>query len=198
VGSLQIQIAAKDRQILAGVIPSISVIAQETVYRGISLQKIQLLAQSIEINLSQVIRGQQLRLLQPILVEADATIAEADLLSSLTAPLLAEPIAALVAQIVGRREESLSVNWQKVELQADRLTLQGELTPQGSPITISTGIQTIDGHILELHSLVIDCAELNGELPDSYQIDLGAEVDLTALILAAGSLNCQGQIRVRP
>jgi LmeA-like phospholipid-binding len=198
VGSLQIQIAAKDRQILSGVVPSVSVIAHETVYRGISLQRIQLLAQQIEVNLGQVVRGQQLRLLQPILVEANATIGEADLLSSLTAPLLADPIADLIAKIVGVQDAALSVSWQAVQLQADQLTLMGQLTPQGTPITIHTGIQLIEGHILDLRPLKIDCTALGAKFPPSYQIDLGPEVDLAELTIATGCLTCQGQIRVRP
>jgi LmeA-like phospholipid-binding len=198
VGSLQIKIAAKDRQIISGVVPSVSVIAHETVYRGISLQRIQLLAQQIEVNLGQVVRGQQLRLLQPILVEANATIGEADLLSSLTAPLLADPIADLIAKITGAGDTALSVSWQAVQLQADLLTLIGQLTPQGTPITIHTGIQVIDGHILDLQPLKIDCTALGNQLPEYYQIDLGPEVDLTELTIQAGSLTCQGQIQVRP
>jgi hypothetical protein len=198
VESLQIQIAAKDRQILSGVVPSVSVIAHRTVYRGISLQRIQLLAQQIEINLGQVVRGQQLQLLQPILVEASATIDEADLLSSLTAPLLADPIADLIAKLVGVRDTSLSVSWQTAQLQFDQLTLIGQLAPEGTPITIYTGIQLIAGHILDLRPLKIDCATLGARLPESYQIDLGPEVDLAELTIQAGNLTCQGQIRVRP
>lgn len=198
VESLQIQIDAKDRQILAGKIPAVSVVAQETVYRGISLQRIQLLAQQIEVNLSQVVRGHPLQLLQPIEVEANATIGEADLLSSLTAPLLADPITDLIAKIVGVEDATLQASWQSVQLQADRLTLIGQLEPQQTPITIHTGIQLIEGHILNLQPLQIDCVALGEQLPQAYQIDLGPEVDLTELTLQAGNLICQGQIRVRP
>lgn len=198
VGALQIQIEAKDRQILAGVIPAVSVIAKETVYRGISLQSIQLLAQQIEINLSQVVRGQPLRLLQPILVDASATIGEADLLSSLTAPLLASSIADLIAKIVGFQDPSLTVNWDNVRIQADRLTLSGLLDPQSIPIEIHTGIQLLQGHILHLTPLQINCVILGDRLPQEYHIDLGPEVAIDNLTLQEEFLTCQGQIRVRP
>lgn len=198
VESLQIQIDAKDRQILAGKIPAVSVVAQETVYRGISLQRIQLLAQQIEVNLGQVVRGQPLQLLQPIAVEANATIGEADLLSSLTAPLLADPIADLIAKIVGVQAAALAASWQSVQLQADRLTLRGQLEPQQTSITIHTGIQVLEGHILHLQPLQIHCAALGDPLPDAYQIDLGPEVNLTELTLQAGRLVCAGRIQVRP
>ncbi len=200
IESLDIQISAGDRQILTGAIPAVTIIATKTVYQGISLQSIKLLADQIEINLGQVIRGKPLRLLQPIAVEAIATIAEADLLSSLTAPLLADAVNELIAQAIELPISDWSLTWQSVQIAAEKLTLQGQVQQASSlvPIVICTGITLREGRIIHLDPLVVQCDLLAGKSIESYSIDLGSEVDLRELILGIGELHCAGQIQIRP
>jgi hypothetical protein len=199
VASLDVQIAAKDRQILSGTIPCVSILATKTVYRGISLQKIKLLADQIEVNLRQVMRGKPLRVLQPIEVEIEATIADADLLSSLTAPLLSGAVNQLIAQVIDLPGEDWSLVWQGVQIETDKLTLQGAVQQvNGSiPINICTGINLSDGRMIHLAPLAIDC-ELVHKPVESYSIDLGDEVNLRKLLLGEGELYCAGQVRIRP
>jgi LmeA-like phospholipid-binding len=196
VGELQIQIEAGDRQILSGVIPAVSVIAESTVYRGISLQKIHLLAQDIEINLSQVVRGKPLRLLQPLSVDVFATIGEPDLLSSLTSPLLATAIADLLSQILG--SSAAELQWHSVTIQSGSLCLAGTVGSAGIPIAIQTSIQLEEGHILHLAPLEISCAAFDASAHQSYTIDLGPEVAFEEMTLGEGSLICRGRVQVRP
>jgi LmeA-like phospholipid-binding len=200
VESLDIQISAGDRQILTGAIPAVAIIATKTVYQGISLQSIKLLADQIEINLSQVIRGKPLRLLQPIAVDATATIAEADLLSSLTAPLLADAVNELIAQAIELPISDWSLTWQSVQIATGKLTLQGQVQQAGSllPIVICTGIILREGRIIHLEPLAVQCELLAGRSIESYSIDLGNEVDLRELMLGIGELHCAGQIQIRP
>ena len=199
VASLDVQIAAKDRQILSGTIPSVSILATKTVYRGISLQKIKLLADQIEVNLNQVMRGKPLRVLQPIEVEIEAHIADADLLSSLTAPLLSGAVNQLIAQVIALPGADWSLVWLGVKIETGKLTLQGQVQQDGRslPIQICTEIALLEGRIIYLAPLVIDC-ELVDKPVESYSIDLGDEVNLRALVLAAGELYCAGQVRIRP
>ena len=199
VESLDVQIAAKDRQILSGTIPAVAILATKTVYRGISLQKIKLLADQIEVNLSQVMRGKPLRVLKPIEVEIEATIANADLLSSLTAPLLSGAVNQLIAQVIALPVGDWLLVWQSVQIETSKLTLQGWVNRDNSslPINIRTGIELIEGRIIYLAPLVIDC-ELVDKTVESYSIDLGDEVNLRELILEAGELYCAGQVRIRP
>jgi hypothetical protein len=199
VASLDVQVAAKDRQILSGTIPSVSILATKTVYRGISLQKIKLLADQIEINLSQVMRGKPLRVLQPIEVEIEATIDDADLLSSLTAPLLAGAVNQLIAQVIALPGEDWLLVWQDVRIETGKLTLQGQVQQESSllPIKICTGIALLEGRIIHLAPLAIDC-ELVDKPVAAYSIDLGDEVNLRELVLGEGELYCAGQVRIRP
>jgi LmeA-like phospholipid-binding len=199
VASLDVQIVAKDRQILSGTIPAVSILATKTVYRGISLQKIKLLADQIEVNLRQVMRGKPLRVLQPIEVEIEATIDNADLLSSLTAPLLSAAVNQLIAQVMALPDADWSLVWQDVQIETDKLTLQGTVQ-QGDralPIKICTGIALREGKIIHLAPLAIDC-ELVDKPVESYSIDLGDEVNLRKLLLGEGELHCAGQVCIRP
>jgi LmeA-like phospholipid-binding len=200
VESLDIQISAGDRQILTGAIPAVAIMATKTVYRGISLQSIKLLADRIEINLGQVIRGKPLRLLQPIAVEATATIAEADLLSSLTAPLLANAVNELIAQAIKLPMSDWSLTWQAVQIKQGQLTLHGQVQQATNlvPIIICTGITLLAGRIIQLEPLAVQCELLAHQSIGSYSIDLGNEVDLRELILGIGELHCAGQLQIRP
>jgi LmeA-like phospholipid-binding len=193
VASLDVQVAAKDRQVLSGTIPNVAISATKTVYRGVSLQKIKLLADQIEINLSQVMRGKPLRLLQPIAIEIEATIADADLLSSLTAPLLADAVHQLITQATGLPSGEWSLVWQTAKI-------QGQVQQGASfiPIDICTGVTLIAGHIVHLAPLLVNCELLGDKSLDSYSIDLGDEVNLRELVLENGELHCTGQVRIRP
>jgi LmeA-like phospholipid-binding len=200
VESLDIQIAAGDRQILSGTIPSVTILATKTVYRGVSLQKIKLLADQIEINLGQVIRGKPLRLLQPITVELAATITEADLLSSLTAPLLANAVNELISQAIGLPMSDWSLVWQEVKITHEKLTLQGlvQKDHQSSAIHICTGIGLISGQIIQLEPLTVVCDLMDRPSAPTFSIDLGPEVNLSELILQDRELYCAGQVQIRP
>jgi LmeA-like phospholipid-binding len=224
VASLDVQIAAKDRQVLSGTIPNVAIVATQAVYRGISLQKINLLADQITVNLSQVMRGKPLRLLQPIAIEIEATISNADLLSSLTAPLLSEAVQQLIAQATALPVEDWSLVWHSVKIHSGNLTLHGDLQRNDIvlPINICAGITLLEGHIIYLAPLVVDCELLIDKsitfdgtyqtsaqpYPDtclagrkaieSYSIDLGNEVNLRELVLGSGELYCAGQVQIRP
>ncbi len=199
VASLDVQIVAKDRQILSGTIPAVAILATKTVYRGISLQKIKLLADQIEVNLNQVMRGKPLRVLQPIEVEIDATITDADLLSSLTAPLLAGAVNQLITQVIALSGEDWRLVWQGVHIKTGKLSLQGQVQngDHSTPINICAGVALQAGRIIHLAPLIIDC-ELVDKPIESYSIDLGDEVNLQELLLTEGELQCAGQVRIRP
>jgi hypothetical protein len=204
VESLDIQISAGDRQILTGTIPHISIVATATVYRGISLQKIKLLAEQIEVNLGQMMRGKPFRLLQPLVVETTATIGEADLLSSLTAPLLARAVNDLVGQAIGLPTGDLpgdwTIDWQQATMQAGQLTITGLIQQAGQtiPLTVAAAVTLLEGHIIKLAPLTVDCPLIAEPNCPDYMIDLGNEVNLSQMEIGVGELLCAGQIKIRP
>jgi len=85
---LAFQMEGKDRQILSGHIPQISLSAQQAVYRGLHVSQVVVAAKEIRVNLGQVLRGKPLRLLQAFPVEGQVYLSPDDVRASLHAPLL--------------------------------------------------------------------------------------------------------------
>jgi hypothetical protein len=90
---LEIAIAGKSRQILSGNIPKANVIAAGAKYQGLAITNIDLCAEAIHLNISQILKGETLRLLDPIRVTMDVEFAPAALQSSLQSPIFLEAIA---------------------------------------------------------------------------------------------------------
>lgn len=207
VDDLKVDIAGGSRQILSGTIPRVAIVAIGAIYQGLSMGSIDLIAENIQINLPQVIKGQPLRLLESIAVMAEAKFSETDLQASLASPLLSQAITDLFTQIIAADPQQTDwlIDWHQLQIAPQTLILQGNLTTVGqmagekTPISIVMGIEIGDGHILHLDPLKITCAiDLPGSNLDRHQIDLGDDVNITQLTLGAGELICQGQIQVNP
>ena len=203
VDDIQVDIAGGSLQILGGTIPRVAVVAEGAIYQGLSLGSIDLVAENIRVNLPQVLKGQPLGLLEPISVTANVKFSEGDLQASLAAPLLSQAITDLFAQILGAnpQQPNWMVAWHQVQIIPQMLILQGNLTTEGqtAPIEISMGIAIFDGQILHLDPLNITCSiALPGSNITSHSIDLGDDVNITQLQLAAGELSCRGGILVNP
>jgi LmeA-like phospholipid-binding len=211
VEHLHVDIAGGSRQILGGTIPRVAVVATGAIYQGLSLGSIDLIADNIRINLPQVMRGQPLRLLEPIGVTAEAKFTEADLQASLASPLLSQALTDLLTQILATRSASATtsrssqvdrqMSWHRIEMIPHQLILHGNLLADSQPVPlqIAMGIDIRDGHILDLDPISITCPiELPGSDITSHQIDLGTEVNITQLLITTGELICQGQIQVNP
>ncbi len=203
VEQLDVNIAGGSRQILGGTIPRVAVVATEAVYQGLWLDSINLIAENIRINLPQVLRGQALRLLEPIAITAAARLTEVGVQASLGAPMLSIAINDLLSQILATEQLKTDwrVNWRTIRIVPQQLILQGGLTTgdRTAPIEISMGINLLGKHILQLDPIRIICAiDLPGSEITSYQIDLGTDVHLTQLTLGTGELICQGRIQVNP
>ncbi len=203
VDDLQVHIAGGSRQILGGTIPRVTVSAVGAIYQGLSLGSIDLIAENIRINLPQVLKGQPLRLLEPIAVMAKVKFSESDLQASLAAPLLSQAITDLFGQMLttNLQQPEWSIDWHQLEITPQTLRLQGDLSANGevSTIEILTGVAILDGHMLHLDPLKITCEmDLPGRNITRHSIDLGEDVNITQLDLLTGKLLCQGRIQVNP
>jgi hypothetical protein len=203
VDDLQVKIAGGSIQILGGTIPQVQVVAVGAIYQGLSLGSIDLIAENIRINLPQVLKGQALRLLEPLAVTAKVKFSETDLQASLVSPLLAQAITDLFRQILSTNPHQTpwQIDWVRVQIVPQTLILQGNLTTDGQmvPIEIAMGIAISDGHVLDLDPLKINCSiDLPGSDLTSHAIDLGNDLNITELRLLNGQLLCQGRIQVNP
>jgi hypothetical protein len=211
---LQVQIEAGDRQILSGYIPQVRVGARQAVYQGLHLSQIQLLGQGIQINLGQVIRGKPLQLLQPIPVEAELSLHQADLNASLAAPLMVNAVADLLNQLLSADPSLVDVlGPQPQSLQDLQILLEAE------QLTLGMSVQTEPGKMipfaLRTQLSLASPRQLRFDSPQwltrpnakrgfaleglaGFVIDFGPEVSLTEITLTAGELFCRGCITILP
>lgn len=215
VDDLQVKIEGSDRLLLTGHIPRVAVSARHAVYQGLYLHQLRLIAQQIRINLGQILKGQPLRLLEPVPVYTELMLQEADLNASLQAPLLANALTELLVNLrqagkpgsKGAQETphsalSTSITWERIEIGSNQLTITGiyfDSTGDAIPIVIQATLQVENGSKLRCDRLQIkENVGLAGLDLQGFQIDLGSEVNIEELTLSPGQLVCRGRILVSP
>jgi LmeA-like phospholipid-binding len=216
IETLEFQIQGGDRQVLSGYIPSVAIAATQVVYQGFHLSQIALSAQEIRVNLGQVIKGKPLRLLAVVPVSGKATLQQADLNASLRSPDLANAFNEVVLPLLRSglteterqqipAELPLSAAPPRIEISPDRLLLKTTLQGNSAiPFVLRTGIRVVEGSRLQFdrpERLLPDRLSEPGEplpLLQGFEIDLGSEVQLRSLVLAAEQIFCEGQINVIP
>ncbi len=105
IDSIEIAIAGKSWQILSGDIPKANVIGAGAKYQGLAITNIDLCAEAIHLNISQILKGEALRLLDPIRVTMDVDLAPEDLQSCLKSPVFLEAIASDTPPAVNSDDE---------------------------------------------------------------------------------------------
>jgi hypothetical protein len=209
VEELQFQILGRDRQILSGYIPSVSLVSTGAVYQGLHLRGVQLQGENIRINIGQILKGKPLRLLEPIKVAGEIQLEEADLNASLSSSLLANAFTDLLLMLLelgGHPQPSTildkyRISWQKVTLNTDKFAIDGSLTDvEGNrqPATIRAALELVNRQTLRLHRIGMEILPqlFPGSLRE-FQVDLGADVELETLSLEVGKLFCCGRLIVR-
>lgn len=210
VETLHFQILGGDRQILTGHIPGISIQASNAVYQGLHLSRIQLEGSNIRVNLGQVIKGQPMRLLEPVPVTGQLLLLESDIQSSLGSALLSNALRDLLSTLLASDNTTnntddlpdKTMSWQKIILDPGQFTLFGTLTTttfETTAVVISAGLNLVSPRELLLHSIQI---QINPNQPpqnlEPLNIDLGPEVALQELTLSAQQLLCSGSLKVIP
>jgi LmeA-like phospholipid-binding len=213
VESLNVEIAAGNRQLLSGVIPQVKLTAQQAVYQGLHLSDVELTGEQIRINLGQVARGKALKLLQPIAIQGKVILREADLNASLQAPLLATAIKQFLAELLrsgpidlGTDAPTLNLQNLQMRLAAERLSLRADLisvSGQATEIALRTGLRLTQPNQLQLtqtqwlpHATAkrgLALKELEG-----YAFDLGPDTDLQEFTIAPVAIICAGRLMVQP
>ncbi len=226
VEDLSLDLGGRDREIISGYLPSVSVTATQAIYQGIHIGQLQLSAQDIRINIGQVLRGNQLRLMQAFPVLGEVSLSADDLNASLTSPLLSQglndfwrsliQIPALAQAIQARYgqlplREDVTLRSPKMRLSNQCLGLSFYPRAQGQTaerrVILGTGLSVSAGSQLQLNNprwleTLTDLSDSSkGQLIESlqgFQWDLGADTQLSQLALQTGRLACSGQIMVNP
>lgn len=213
VSNLEVKISGSDRQMLTGHIERVSISATCVVYQGLHLSQLQLVGENIRINLGQVLRGQPLRLLEPVPMFGQLLLQESDLNASLRAPMLATALTEfLVTLLKSSSDSGLSalvrseqqLRWQnpQIKIKSEQLTLSATLVPttgNSTSLTIHTGLQLASSHELQLNHTQIETQQgLVLNTRDNLKLDLGLEVAIDELKLTPGQLICRGRINIIP
>ncbi|MEL6461021.1 MAG: DUF2993 domain-containing protein [Cyanobacteria bacterium J06621_15] len=202
IEQLQLDIQARNRQILSGYIPSVSIVAEKAVYQGLHLSKIDLVAQNIRINIGSILKGEQLRLLEKVPVFCELSQVEEDLSASLSSKLLSTALNDILAKFLS--EDTLNtkpINWQKVHMKDSQLVIKATVDEDKNPqsLDICVGLNLLSTHELKIAPIYVTSnTKTLFESSDGEYLDLGSDVEIQDLKLIPGKIICRGMINVNP
>ena len=131
IDDLEIVVDGKSRQLLSGDIPKAMISARGVKYQGLAVTNVALTAEAIHLNIAQILKGEALRLLDPILANLDVEFAADDLQSCLSSPILLEAIASDTAPVVKDDAEIRALLETLLQKLGDEFTLHELLIKDG-------------------------------------------------------------------
>ena len=211
IEELEVEIVSDNRQILQGYLPYISLTSNYIIYQGLHLHKVKLTGSNFRINLSQVLKGKALELLEPVPIRGNLIIKDADLKASLSSPLLLSGLTDLLCQILVANQVNnpvlklsyYSLNWQEISLKKEKIVIRGTIKDKNTHLThkinIYSGLSLANAHTLEFFPLQIEgLPDLSALKIDRLFIDLGKEVVIEQLNLEPEKLTFVGGLTVMP
>lgn len=210
IDNLQLTLKGGNRQILSGSIPGVFISASHAIYQGIHFSQICLEGTGIRFNIKELLQGQPLHLLAPVLINARLQLTQGDIDASLASPLFYQAIQEFLESWLN----SVVNSWENlhINLGKDQLILTGlcqsAISPLDSPeepeilgkkfVILQTGLTIKNGHQINLVNPQLHIAEKEIIYLENFAWDLGSEVIISELTLLPGQLICQGQILVTP
>jgi hypothetical protein len=207
VAELNLAIQGKDRQILTGYIPSVSLNSSRAVYQGLHLGEVELLGENIRINIGQILKGKPLQLLEPIQVTGQVRLAQTDLQASLSSSLLASAFRDLLEMVLqesgvesaSQHLENSKINWHGVILQSESFTLKGmrsDSSGQVVPVAIQASLKLIDGQTLGIIPVQMEGFSEFAQDLQEFAVDLGKDVTIEEFSLVESQLFCCGRLTI--
>lgn len=218
---IQFQLEGNDRHLLTGQIAPVFVSGKGIVYQGLHLSEVKLKAETIQINLGQVMRGKPIRLLEPIRAWGELQLQEADLNASIASPLLGSVLGELLDQwaaplqslgILASSSEASS-HWQRIEIhfQDQRLILQTQLgvldrndpaLAAWVPLVLHAQVTLANPQTIVLQDLEWTCdrGDIQNALATTphLTIALGSDAAIQTLTLEPGQVTCEMHIMIHP
>ncbi|MBD2137420.1 DUF2993 domain-containing protein [Anabaena sp. FACHB-1237] len=205
--NLQLEIQASDRQLLSGSIPQVFIAANNAVYQGLHITQLQVSAENIKVNISSVLKGKPLQLLEIVPVVANLIVDQQALNYSLSSQFLVTALNELLNTLLPENSHnSKSVVWEKIHLDNNRLLVYAILTSNttNTSLTIDCGIQLFNGQTLQLTPIKI--REIDNQNQENILIDqdsphiihLGTDVDITEITINSQHIVCHTSININP
>ena len=205
IDNLSIAVSGSDPDILGGTIDRAEVSGDNLVRDGFRITNIQLAGDNVRLNTQAALRGESLRLVDPLPVAVQMRWSEADLNQSLQAPLIQSQLQeARVNLPFGDREPvAFLIRDPQVTLQPGALQIDATLdTANGDtvPISLSTRLRARNGNQLLLVNPVwlSEGTAIPIEGLDRTVLDLGEDIQVNRIQLLAGELHYEGIVTVRP
>lgn len=196
VTSIDIRIGGRNRQILTGNIPQVYVAAQNACYRGLHLSTIYLQGGSVSLNIKQILKGEPLRLLEPVPVAAEFSILQPDLNRSLWASILADAIRdAVLSQLPlppQPPDQNLQITLGTGKIALSGIWLKAPDAPELVPAVFHTGLTLADGHTLHFVKPYFQSSSPNLPVLGDIYIDLGSDITLDELTITPSQLAGRG------
>ncbi len=192
VDRLDVKIKGRNLEILNGSIPSIAIAADRVVYQGLHLTHLYIKGENIRVNFKQILKGQPLRLLDPVSVNVTMRLEETDLNASLASPLLHDAIHQFFEPIL---PHPIHLPTSKITLDNDLLVLTA-IRPEA--LTLRVGLELIDLNRLQLVRPQIRTVSVPRLVSlENMTMDLGSDVKIEEVSLSSKQLFCRGSILVR-
>lgn len=193
VQKLTVHIAGRNREILNGYIPSITIVAEQAIYRGLHLSQLSIHGENIRINLPQVLKGKPLRLLEPISVNAKLHLNEEDFNASLGSALLEDAVGEFLQPLL---PYPIRLSTSRIAIETDRLRLT---IAEPYPMILKMGVHLARHDKIELVNPVLQTTTIPAVSTPlgTIEFNLGSDVLIEELTVGDRQLFCRGSIVVQ-
>jgi LmeA-like phospholipid-binding len=207
--NLDIKLQGTDQELLRGLIPQINISADNVVYQGIQAHSVNLVGRSVQLDLSQALRGGGgVKLKSPVQADLAITMAEPDLNRYLTSPQFQKQFANLRLPMAGSGGSASSVPLSLSQpqlsfLEQGRVQVAAALKPEQGPslpVQITTGLDLLNSNTLKLNNPELKSSGqlLPTELLQNLKIDLGKDTQVKSLDIRKGLMQLSGIFTIRP
>lgn len=217
VKTLKVTLVGTNRSILSGYLPKVSISATQAIYQGIHLSQVEAAGSNIRLNLSQVLRGKSLQLMERFPVYCTVSVSPADLRDSLGSAVVVQGLTEVLSSLFRiLQEESDTIPWPEIQQPFEQLELRATqvelgngqlmlktqvLSPSGSliPLSLETHLTTASPNELLLTAMKIQAPPFSsGATIEQLCINLGPDVEIQQLWISPEGLQLQGQTWVNP
>ncbi|MFP4336775.1 MAG: DUF2993 domain-containing protein [Halothece sp.] len=191
---LQLEIKSSDQQLLQGMIPKVLLKSELAIYKGLHFDQISLIAEQLQVNIHQILKGQSLQLLHPLPISGKIRITQAHLNDSLSSSLLQSGLQDFLASLLKNNSFS-SLQWKKITLQSNQFLLEGKLLHSlQDSISIQANVDLTSPQHLLISPIAVQGFALNQEEITPVEFDLGSQVYLQDLKITQEAIFLEGRI----
>ena len=193
---LQLEIKSSDQQLLQGIIPEVLLTSEFAIYKGLHFDQISLIAEQLQVNINQILKGQSLQLLHPLPISGNIRITETHLNDSLSSSLLQSGLQDFLSSLLKTNSFS-SLQWEKITLQSNQFLLEGKPphSPQDS-ISIQANVDLTSSQHLLISPITVQGFALNQQEITPVEFDLGSQVHLQDIKITQEAIFLEGRITI--